>query len=116
MNFDDYENKLEYPKKPIKKCPNCNLSFKDIDNYCSACGQNLKFYNDLLEEYRKKLQIYNKKSCDLHDKFKHDALDDVGLLEHPKANQIFSFAYEHGHSSGFHDVYYWLSELAELFI
>ena len=50
----------------------------------------------------------------LHAEFTHDALDDVGLLNHPKAALIFAFAWEHGHGLGHFEVHYWLMELAEL--
>ena len=116
MNFNDYENKLEYPKKPIKKCMNCNWHFNDGYNYCSACGHSLKFYSELLKEYKIKLEDYNNNSCVLYEKFRYDSLNDVDLLDHPKANKIFSIAWEYGHSSGLHDVYYWLKELSELFM
>ena len=37
------------------------------------------------------------------------------MLGHPKADQVFSKAYEMGHSSGLYEVFNYLIELSELF-
>jgi len=48
-----------------------------------------------------------------YDEFKRDALKHFGLSGHPKADKAFSFAWEHGHASGWNDVLYWFGEIAE---
>lgn len=50
------------------------------------------------------------------EKFYDDAIDDVGLKEHPKASKAYEFAYDRGHSSGHGDVYSYLVEIAELLL
>lgn len=48
--------------------------------------------------------------------FKTDALADVGLTAHPKADKAFGFAWEHGHANGLSEVHYWLQEMADLLL
>ena len=47
-------------------------------------------------------------------RFKEDALEDVGLTGHPKAEEVWCLAWQYGHAGGFNDVYNYLGELAEL--
>lgn len=116
MNFDKYENKLKYPKLLKRFCPECKTGFGKQDNFCCKCGNNVKqFWDNVTAEHSLLVTKYNKETERLCNVFKQEALDDVGLLEHPKANDIFYFAWEHGHSSGYHEVYYWLQEISDLF-
>ncbi len=50
------------------------------------------------------------------ERFKTDALEDVGLTGHPKADKAYNLAWEQGHASGLHDVYCHLQSLAELLL
>lgn len=49
------------------------------------------------------------------ERFRNDALEYVGLSNNPKADKIYSKAYDRGHSSGCHEVLNELQDLAELF-
>jgi hypothetical protein len=49
-----------------------------------------------------------------HNQFRDDALSELGLKNHPKADVLFSKAWDLGHSSGFHEVWYYLQDLSEL--
>ena len=60
-------------------------------------------------------KVYRKESDRLHESFKQDALYATDLTFHPKANDIFNYAWEQGHSSGNEEVYGYLIELACLF-
>lgn len=116
MDYSKYENKLDYPKMIKIQCPNCGYAFLERDKYCCDCGQEVRsYYNKCLDIYSEAKRKYNEEEVRLYDLFKHDALDDVGLLDHPKADKIFYFAWDHGHSSGYSEVYYWLLEVSELF-
>ena len=66
------------------------------------------------EAHNKARAEYNKAESAMIDQFKRDALDDLGLLNHPKADLLFSKAWEHGHSSGLHEVYSWMDDLSDL--
>ena len=48
--------------------------------------------------------------------FKKDALEEVGLAGHPKADKAFAMAWERGHSSSLFEVFYELEELANLLL
>lgn len=47
-------------------------------------------------------------------RFQVDALADVGLTHHPKAQKAFELAW--GHANGLHEVYEYLVELADLLL
>ena len=52
----------------------------------------------------------------LRQQFKQDMFEEFGVLDHPKAEKAFEIAWGYGHSSGFHEVFYYFTELAELLI
>ena len=90
MNINDpkYKNEVAYPYKK---------GYENSDDY-----QNAK-------------ALYNQREGEIYELVKHDMLEDVGLLNHPKANKIWSYAWEQGHSSGYSEVYNVLLDLTELF-
>lgn len=100
MNFEDYNNPLPYPSRPAKNSVNL------------ASG----IYKKEHDKYLNELDIYHKKDEELFDKFKKDALKEVGLLGHPKADKALKFAWEHGHSASYEEVYNWLVDVAELIL
>ena len=72
MNFDKYENKLEYPKMIKLQCQNCGTTFNKKDNYCVLCGENVRAcYNNITEIYNKAKQEYNTETARLYNQFKH---------------------------------------------
>jgi uncharacterized C2H2 Zn-finger protein len=116
MNFDKYKNNLPYPERVFLKCPGCGISFRENDKFCSQCGEDiLSYYTGAKNAYNKLRDEYNVKNKELYEEFKKDALDEVGLSNHKNRDKIFDFAWKHGHSAGFYDVYFWLEELSELF-
>lgn len=52
----------------------------------------------------------------LHALFANEALTDVGLLGHPKADKAFALAYDRGHAHGYHEIHQELRALAELLL
>lgn len=107
-----YDNKLEYPKAPERKCSCGNKFFHDAPKFCSECGKPVKEEYDknyeLYSEYKKN---YRKERNRLIALFKSDALKECGITNHQKAEQAFSMAWERGHSEGLYRV---LDELEEL--
>lgn len=86
LDFDAYKNKLPYASRKVQPALH---------------------------------EAYVRENQRLEAKFKADALYDVGLQGpngqgHPKADKAFALAWDHGHSSGFSEVYNYLQELAEL--
>ena len=115
MNFDKYKNKLKYPIKPIKIC-SCNKLFQEQDNFCKHCGKDVKKKREEdLKSYNYLLSLYRAEETRLFAMFKKDSLEGVGLTNHTKADKIFNFAWDKGHSLGYHEIYYLLEELNELF-
>lgn len=61
-------------------------------------------------------KAYDTEQNRLEDLFKTDALAEVGLSAHPRADRIFSKAWALGHASGLPEVFVYLEDLAELFV
>jgi len=59
---------------------------------------------------------YGEESARLHSEFKCDALEDVGLANHPKANSAFQMAWDRGRARGHFGVYNELLQLAWLLL
>lgn len=57
---------------------------------------------------------YNKESARLYTEFRKDALEHVGLTDHPKADKAFALAYSNGHAQGYSEVLNLLEDYAEL--
>ena len=72
--------------------------------------------NVSLSERRAARAAYDKLQYELEKQFKHDALEAVGLANHPNAGIIISKAWDSGHASGCEEVLGELEELAELFV
>jgi hypothetical protein len=67
------------------------------------------------DNYKKAYKEYVKLENERLERFMNASLDDVGLEDHPNKKAIFDYAWEEGHSSGFHEVYYHLSAISDLF-
>lgn len=114
MDFDKYNNKDRHPIKPIK--PNLDLGTKDgldpdaIRNYATEIDE----YNKDIATYNALCKQHRAKTEKLLLQFKIDALEDVGLAGHNKADKAYEIAWEAGHSSGLYEVHLWIERLAEL--
>lgn len=68
--------------------------------------------NDI--EFQAAIKPYQDEQSVLHDEFKRDLFEDLGIEENPKKELLFAKAWEQGHSSGFSEVYNYAAELVEL--
>lgn len=59
-------------------------------------------------------EAYQADQEEKHQQFKRDLLADLGLTNHPKADLLFSMAWESGHASGYREVYLEADRLADL--
>lgn len=84
----DYLNKLPFPQRPHPPVS--------------------------VDDYKKALLEYRNESSRLVEEFKADALAEVGLTGHPKADKVYFLAREHGHSAGLHEVMNYLVDFADL--
>ena len=87
MDYTKYENKLTWPTRQTHPDP---------------------------EARKKAAEEYWKENSRLRNLFKADALLDVGLDTHPKADKIFQYAWDQGHSCGYSEVYGVLGDLADM--
>ena len=134
MTFDEieqkYKTKLPYPTNPripesLKDAlRNRHVVFskiKEFDDFVeqtyketsSAC-KDWKTYKAEVIKYHTERDAYQEDQNLKEEQFRQDALEECGLLNHPKASKLYSFAWEHGHSSGLYEVFYWLQEVADL--
>ncbi len=124
MDYSKYASKLAYPQKPPKPMPPKNPGIGGTSKDYSEYTEKLRIYekeletyeNGVLKEYRKAVIEYNEDVSRLQKLFKHDCLEENGLLNHPKAEKVWSIAYREGHSGGYNDVNCVMSYLAELLL
>lgn len=58
-------------------------------------------------------EAYRAEEVRLYNSFKEEALEDVGLENHPKKELIFSKAWADGHANGYHEVFVHLVDLTD---
>ena len=120
MDFDAYKvTSVQYPDQPKK--PDAPRPTGVGRNAVQPTPTQYREYADALETYEKEMvafregqRLYREEETRLMALFYKDAIDDVGLTGHPKADKAYSLAWEHGHASGLYEVHSWLQELAEL--
>lgn len=78
-------------------------------------------YKSKMDEYFKSKDTYNKElnkwkmeNRRIHNEFKKDLFDELEISDNPKAEVLFSKAWEYGHSAGFEEVYNYACDLVEL--
>ena len=64
--------------------------------------------------FRKAQREYREKENALVALFKKDLLEELGVLNHSKADTLWNLAWEHGHSCGLGDVALYADEFSEL--
>lgn len=88
INAGVYEPKKEYP----------NYSLRKTD---------LELYKQLAKEYNIEHGL-------LQEQFRLDAIEEVGLKGHPKADKAYSYAWQQGHHAGYSEVLSHLQDIAEV--
>lgn len=114
MNFDKYRmpegSYPEKPKKPIHPARGQETA-ASIKEYAAA----FEGYEKEMSVFKEKMMEYHKAEAALTEQFWKDAFEEIGIPEkHLKAGKLRAKAWEHGHSSGYSDVFCWLEELWEL--
>jgi hypothetical protein len=110
MDFNKYKNQLPYPPRPAKPTLPKNPTPEDYRKH----ADNLEAYEKVEMEWLKEMDKYHAEQCRLESLFKADALAEVGLTNHPKADKAYGLAWKNGHSGGYSEVYYCLLDYAEL--
>ena len=71
-------------------------------------------------DYYKARESYNiqkrKHSSELHEQFKRELFEELGILDNPKREELFSKAWELGHSAGYSEVYNYARDLVDLIV
>jgi hypothetical protein len=101
MHFPDYDNKVPYPKKPSKPClSGLQPNESELENYAKELSE----FSDKETAYKINLDAHRKEDARLHALFKQDLFKDLGIVDHPKKDKIFSLAWQLGHSNGLSEV------------
>ena len=128
--YGAYKVKLENPQKPTQgmNCPQCKAEISVFTEdgervtvspkFCSGCGYDLKTlystYETQLSDYEARISEFKKEEDRLFELFKEEALADLGLSNHPKAEILFSRAKELSPNLDFGDIYIQLKDIAEV--
>lgn len=110
MNYDDYYNKLPFPKKPIKP----NLAYANCTpQMARSYADKLEIWEKSFDDFKLQMDAYTAEEQRLMGQFYTDAIEEAGLSNHPKSAVIYSKAWEDGHSGGYSEVFNKLLDLAE---
>lgn len=70
-------------------------------------------YEKELREYKERL---SKHQAELHEQFKKELFDELGIADNPKREKLFSKAWEQGHGCGYAEVYNYACDLVDLIV
>ena len=109
-----YKTKLPYPSRPLEpKLLRLRVSELTPEEIASIATVKAD-YEAAKMTYRELSDAYNADARLLDAQFRDDLEEEFGMKGHPKADILYSKAYEHGHSSGYSDIFSWYSDLHEL--
>lgn len=111
MDVSKYKNTLPYPTKPKSVA---SLGIPDFLKDTAEAKAAVADLEAKHTEYQKALAAYRQEDGRLGDLFRKDALEEVGLTGHPRADKAFGLAYSKGHSGGLAEVVCELREIAEV--
>jgi hypothetical protein len=109
MDFDKYKNPLVYPNEPKKPYLSPDAVSAEVRRHADALDQ----YDKARAAFESSHRAYNEKAAELEEQFWKDAFEDLGIShDHPKAKELRRIAWDHGHSAGLREVYWWIEELS----
>ncbi len=111
-----YKVQAPYPSRYSNRhCPECSSPIKQESKFCFACGHHVYYHlKEIEEKYIQERHNYYKELRQKTQQFREDALEEVNLLNHPKRDKVFEYAWEEGHYAGFQEVLTHLEEISEL--
>ena len=117
MNFDDYTNKLPYPKKSDYT----TVYYYHLGKVVAKLKAEAPVPTHSVKEsvtdmiaYQQAVHEYHCEDQRLVEKFKHDVCVDLQIVGHPKAELLLSKAWAMGHASGYSEVYNYACDLVDL--
>lgn len=66
--------------------------------------------------YEEELRLWRQNDARLQAEFKADCLEYWELLDNPRAERAWAWAYQQGHSEGLEGIYYWLGQAHDLLV
>lgn len=116
MNFDDYKVKMEYPSRPVKP----SILRKSVDDLTDDELSNVikikKHWTSQQEVYIKAVEAYRIAESKCMDQFRADLFEESRIDECGLHHRIYSYAWEHGHSSGLEEVARIYDEIVDIFV
>lgn len=117
MDFDNYKR----PPIPIWNQTRAEAQVATgIDHLRLTRAEYVQKFQDGLDALRadhdQAIKTYLACSTSIEAQFKTDALAELALTGHPKANQAFQMAWDRGYADGYAAVFNELRDLAELLI
>ncbi len=107
----EYKTKLEYPKRDKK--PKMEL-IKPTAAQARAYADAMDAYEAGQADYDAARMAWHADEQRLLEQFRKDLEAEFDLTGHPKADKVWSKAWEHGHSAGLGEVIYWYDEFADM--
>lgn len=101
MDYEKYKNEVPYPERPKKPVLTKGASPEEVREYADK----LEAYNKGMVEYQTQWRLAQKGEADAVERFKIDLFKELDISNHPKREELFSLAWEYGHSFGFSEVY-----------
>ena len=112
QDFIDQRDNLKLPREPTRPAP---------PRGGGATSAHYRHYAEELEKYESRMDTYRELQAKFADRcnevdeaFKRAALADLGLTDHPKADKLWTLAWEYGHSAGYQEIWNYAQEFAEL--
>ena len=110
MNFELYKQTLTYPTRVTR--PKIDLYHLTPDE----AAERVRTQQKLEDQHRAEIQAYRDETTRLQALFRKDALEEVGLTNHPRADKAFAYAWQLGSSDGYWNVLSHLEEIADILI
>lgn len=120
MNFEIYKNTLPYPEKPnnVSKLKRQRFGFDPLKNSKDArmLVEAVEADEREMVEYVEQIDLYRTEEMRRHRQFKFDLFEELGISDNPKAELLFSKAWDRGHSDGYYAVFNVAVDLMDLII
>jgi hypothetical protein len=129
VNTDKYKNALPYPSKAeftttywyrAGKAVAKREPGKETEILDPTVGISIELGACVVEKsedkaaYKAALQAYGHETARLEAQFKHDMFVELGVVGHPKADKLYSIAWEMGHSAGYSEVLSYAWDMVDL--
>ncbi len=114
MDTNKYYERLKaipYPERPKKpRFPTFDSTPAELRQYADEIEAYNKVKAEWLAEHRK----FSDKQDEVYAEFKADLLKELGIEKNPKAELLYSIAWQKGHAGGLADVWCEAADLVEL--